>query len=183
MSKYHLWSVGNIVDKSVTFKQNLALNIMFKGGYSFNVKWNKDSGNNYLGKFLPEGVHFLTFSLAGESKLGKLSPQMQFSALGDPEKQVISTGIELFLNLSSWLRFYSRTAYVVSKGYWKSETGNLSWWNAYLRLEMLTGDNSKLALEFGEGGHTSDGFVADVDLIKNGKDFEKKVYMKFEYWM
>ena len=180
VNKYHIFQVGKITDTSATFKTHLDMNVMFSGGFSFNIAWDKEAGNTYLGSFVPEGIDYLTFSVAGEGTLGKISPQLKIVALGDSAKQLLSSGIEIFLNLSSWLKFYSRFAFVQSAGYWKSGS-EVNWWTAFIQFQFYTGNNSKFYLELGDGGHTDSGFVSDRDLI-NGASFKTKVYCKFEYW-
>jgi len=181
-SNYHIWEIGNIYDSSVELKRHIDLNIMFKNGFSFNIAYDNQAGLNYLGSFDPEGLNFITLVTKGEGKFGKISPQLKIVALGDTNKQVITTGIEILVNLSSWSQLYSRFGYAQSAGFWKTSEGNLDWWNAFIQLQFKTGDNSKILLELGNGGDTGDGLVSDADLIK-GKIFDKKVYFKWEYWL
>lgn len=178
--QYHLWNVGEISDNSVAYKKHLDFTVLFKSGFSLDIAWDKEIGNNYLGSFDAEGINYLTITAEGETDLGEISPQFKVVALGDPEKQLLSSGISVFLNITDWLKFYSRFAYVQSAGYWKNGD-DVNWWNAFVQFQFYSGDNSKAFFELGNGGDTDSGFVSDTALI-NGAAFENKIYFKYEYW-
>lgn len=182
-ASYHIWQVNKnkLAGTSVEWKKHLDLNVTFKSGFSLNLAWDKEWGNTYLGSFDTNGVTYLTIVTAGEGKIGRISPQLKVVAVEDTNKILISTGIELLLNLSSWMRFYSRFAYVQSAGYWKAGD-EVNWWNAFVQFRFSTGNNSSLTLELGDGGGTDSGFVSDRDLI-NGSIFQKRMHLRFEYWM
>jgi hypothetical protein len=178
--KYFIWSAGDVLDESASLRYNLNLNILFRSGFSFNMAWDREVGQTYLGAFVPEGVDYLTFVAAGESPLGRISPEVKIVALGDEEKQLLSSAIEIFLNLSQVVKFYSRFAYIQSAGHWKSGD-DVNWWDAFIQLQFHTGPNTRFNLELGDGGGT-DNMSSDVDLI-NGASFRKRIFLKFEYWI
>jgi hypothetical protein len=178
--QYHIWEMGQITDTSATFNAHGDLNIIFKNGFSFNFAWDNEAGTTYLGKFVTNGINYLTFTLKGESSLGSISPQAKLIAVGDSNKQLLSSGIEVLFNLTSWFKFYSRFAYVSSAGYWKSGS-DLDWWDAYMQLQFFPGQNTKLTINVGNGNDTSEGFVSTSSLIE-GATYDKTISMTFEYW-
>ncbi len=180
-TQYHIWSVGVITDPSVVFKRHLDLNLLLKQGFSFNIAFDNEKGQTYVGDFIPEGVNYLTTTFAGESELGRIAPQFKIVAMGDTNKQLVSSGIEILLNISKTTQFYSRYAYVSSKGYWTKD-GDITWWDAFMQLQFRSGNNSRITVEYGNSGGTDNNFVSDKDLI-NGSSFENKFSFRFEYWI
>jgi len=100
--------------------------------------------------------------------------------LQEPEKTFVGFGIESTVNITSWLKFYTRLG--VMRGYYErlSRSGNISWSSFYGELQAYPAANTKVVLRYGNGGDMDKG-IGDFDFV-NGAETQNLINIEAEMY-
>jgi hypothetical protein len=138
---------------------------VFKGGVKGIITFEQYFGRDYLLQVGPTNwFRHLSFALDFENEFAKLKPMAKIFNLQEPEKTFVGFGIESTVNITSWLKFYTRLG--VMRGYYErvSGSGNISWSSFYGELQVYPAANTRVVLRYGNDVDMDRG-VGDNDFV------------------
>jgi len=157
------------------------LYVVFKGGVKGIISFDQYFGRDYLLQIgSTNWFRHLSFALDFENEFAKIKPMAKVFNLQEAEKTFVGFGIESTVNITSWLKFYTRLG--VMRGYYErvSRSGNTSWSSFYGELQVYPAGNTRVVVRYGNGGDMDRG-IGDFDFV-NGAETQNSVNIEAEMY-
>ena len=155
----------------------------FKGGVKFIGELQQYFGRDYLNQIDLEGwFRHLVLSLDFENEFAKIRPMAKlFNLQNIEEKFFLGFGLEITVNILSWVKFYSRLGVMRGNQERVSRSGYIAWTSFFGQLQFYPAGNAKIFLSYGEGNDMNTGLVGDVDFVR-GAETDNKINITGEMY-
>ncbi len=187
-SKSHLWQYEfDIANTGMYLESYTELYIEFINGFKFKTYYKHVNGGEMHRIGLGGKWNYLLFQLEVENEFAKIKPMVLLLDLGNESLSATVFGAEVLINLTSNIKFYSRFAMVAGSedpSHYKSDSDTRNWSTFFAQLQFLkVFSNTDIYLSFGNGDHTKNDLVHDINGVLAGSEMEKRFNLSVSFWL